>query len=212
VFPLLVIVVVGIIVLIGLAMSIMKKDPFYFLVVLVLGLSVAGIVSPWWTLQGSSSDIHTSSVLYLIPLDLVTTTKTSQFIGGELAFFPDIFVNVMTILPVLTTILCFLVLLSLVFKRFEKKKSLLFSLVCALFILICSLVLFSIAMSAFTDVGVGSFLGQGIIDVSVQVEGTATSVVCQWGPGFGFWLYGLSFVVLLSTLVLVLIKNKKSKK
>jgi hypothetical protein len=212
VFPLLVIVVMGIIVLIGLAMSIMKKDPFYFLVVLVLGLSVAGIVSPWWTLQGSSSDIHTSSVLYLIPLDLVTTTKTSQFIGGELAFFPDIFVNVMTILPVLTTILCFLVLLSLVFKRFEKKKSLLFSLVCALFILICSLVLFSIAMSAFTDVGVGSFLGQGIIDVSVQVEGTATSVVCQWGPGFGFWLYGLSFVVLLSTLVLVLIKNKKSKK
>ncbi len=212
VFPLLVIVVVGIIVLIGLAMSIMKKDPFYFLVVLVLGLSVAGIVSPWWTLQGSSSDVQTSSVLYLIPLDLVTTTKTSQFIGGELAFFPDIFVNVMTILPVLTTILCFLVLLSLVFKRFEKKKSLLFSLVCALFILICSLVLFSIAMSAFTDVGVGSFLGQGIIDVSVQVEGRATSVVCQWGPGFGFWLYGLSVVVLLSTLVLVLIKNKKSKK
>jgi hypothetical protein len=211
VFPLLVIVVVGIIVLIGLAMSIMKKDPFYFLVVLVLGLSVAGIVSPWWTLHGSSSDVQTSSVLYLVPLDLVTTTKTSQFIGGELAFFPDIFVNVMTILPVLTTICCFLVLLSLVFKRVEKKKSYLFCLACSFFILIFSLVLFYIAMSAFTDVGVGSFLGQGIIDVSVQAEGTATSVLCQWSPGIGFWLYGLAVLVLLSTLVLALIKNKNKR-
>jgi hypothetical protein len=211
VFPLLVIVVVGIIVMIGLAMSIMKKDPFYFLVVLVLGLSVAGIVSPWWTLQGSSSDVQTSSVLYLVPLDLVTTTKTSQFMGGELAFFPDIFVNVMTILPVLTTICCFLVLLNLVFKRVEKKKSYLFCLACSFFILICSLVLFYIAMSAFTDVGVGSFLGQGIIDVSVQAEGTATSVFCQWGPGIGFWLYGLAVLVLLSILVLTLIKNKNRK-
>jgi len=66
-------------------------------------------------------------------------------------------------------------------------------------------------MSAFTDVGVGSFLGQGIIDVSVQVEGTATSVFCQWRPGIGFWLYGLSVLVLLSTLVLALINNKNRK-
>jgi hypothetical protein len=211
VFPLLVIVVVGIIVLIGLAMSIMKKDPFYFLVVLVLGLSVAGIVSPWWTLQGSSSDMQTASVLYLVPLDLVTTTKTSQFIGGELAFFPDIFVTVMTAIPVLTAVCCCLVLLSLVFKGVDKKKSHLFCLACAFFILICSLVLFYVAMSTFTDIGVGSFLGQGIIDVSVQVTGMDTSVFCQWGPGIGFWLYGLSVVVLLSILVLVLIKNKKSK-
>jgi hypothetical protein len=209
VFPLLVLVVVGIIVMIGLAMSIMKKDPFYFLVVLVLGLSVAGIVSPWWTLQGSSSDAQTSSVLYLIPLDLVTTTKTSQFIGGELAFFPDLFVNVMTIFPVMTIMSCFLILLSLVFKRVDKKKWYLFSLVCTFFILIFSLVLYSITMSAFTKVGVGSFLGQGIIDISVQDEGMETSVFCEWGPGIGFWLYVLSVLILSSTLVYVIINNKK---
>jgi hypothetical protein len=212
VFPLLVLVVASIIILIGLAMSIMKKDPFYFLVVLVLGLSVAGIVSPWWTLQGSSSDVQTSSVLYLIPLNLVTTTKTSQFIGGELAFFPDLFVDVMSIFPVLITISCFLIFLSLIFKRVNKKKWHLFSLVFVLLIIICSLVFFSIAMSAFTEVGVGSFLGQGIIDVSVQGEGTATSVFCEWGPGIGFWLYGLSAFILLSTLVFVLINNKKRKR
>ena len=130
--------------------------------------------------------------LYLIPLDLVTTTKTSQFIGGELAFFPDLFVNVMTILPVLTTMSCFLILLSLVFKRVDKKKWYFFSLVCALFILICSLVLFSIAMSAFTKVGVGSFLGQGIIDVSVQVEGYGN--ICVLSVGARDWFLVVWFV------------------
>jgi hypothetical protein len=211
-FPLLVLIVAGVIVLIGLVMSIMTKDPFYFLVILVLGLCVAGIVSPWWALQGSSSEVQTSSVLYLIPLDLITTTKTSQFIGGEFAFFPDLFADVITILSVLIAMSCFLILLSLIFKRVDKKKWCFFSLICVLFILICSLVLFSIAMSAFTKVGVGSFLGQGIIDISVQNEGMGTSVFCQWSPGIGFWLYGLSVLILLSTLVYVFIYNKKRKR
>jgi len=212
VFPLLVLIVVGILVLISLAMSIMKKDPFYFLVVLILGLSVAGIVSPWWTLQGSSSDVQTSSVLYLIPLDLVTMTKTSQFIGGELAFFPTLFVNIMTILSILTAMGCFLILFSLVFKRVDKKKWILFSLVCAFFILICSLILFSLAMSAFTEVGVGSFLGNGTVDVSVQGQDSVIPVMCQWGPGIGFWLYLASVVVLACTLVLVVCKRRKEKR
>jgi uncharacterized membrane protein YiaA len=95
VFPLLVLVIAVVIVLIGLMMSIMKKNPFYFLVVLILGLSVAGIVSPWWTLQGSSSDVQTSSALYLIPLDLVTTTKNISILLAESwLFFPDLFVDV----------------------------------------------------------------------------------------------------------------------
>ena len=117
----------------------------------------------------------------------------------------------MTILPVLTTMSCFLILLSLIFKRVDKKKRHLFSLVCVLFILITSLALFFITMSAFTEVGVGGFFGQGIIDVSVQVEDEATSVFCEWGPGIGFWLYGLSVLILLSTLVYTLINNKNRK-
>jgi hypothetical protein len=212
VFPLLVLVLAGFIVLIGFVMSLMKKDPFYFLVIFVLGLCITSIVSPWWMLQGSSSDVQTSSVLYLIPLDLVTTTKTSQFIGGELAFFPDLFVDVMTILPVLAVMSCFLIFLSLVFKRSDKKKWHFFCLVCALFILMCSLIIFSFAMSAFTKVGVGSFSGQGIIDVSIQVEDVTTSIFCEWGPGIGFWLYALSVLILLSTLVFVVFNNKKRKR
>jgi len=212
VIPLLVLVVAGVIVIIGLVMSLMKKDPIYFLLVLVLGLCIAGIVSPWWALQGSSSDVQTSSVLYLIPLDLVTTTKTSQFIGGELAFFPDLFIDSMTILSVLAAVSCFLIFLCVVFKRVDKKKWYLFSLLCIFFILICSLILFFITMSAFTKVGVGNFIGKGTIDVSIQGEGITTSVFCEWGPGVSFWLYGLSVFIILSTLMYGLIDNKKRKR
>jgi hypothetical protein len=181
-------------------------------VILVLGLCVTGIVSSWWTLQGSASDIQTSSTLYLLPLDLVTMTKTSQFIGGELAFFPDLFVNILNIFSVLTTISYFFILLGLIFKRVDKKKWYLFSIVCVLFILICSLVLFSITMSTFTKVGVGSFIGQGIIDVSVQDDSTKTPVFCQWGPGIGYWLYILSVLILLFVLVYEFTNNKKRKR
>jgi hypothetical protein len=212
VFPLLVLVVVGIIVLISLVISIIKKNPFHLLVILVLGLSVVGIVSPWWVLQGSSSEVQTSSVLYLIPLDLVTTTKTSQFIGGELAFFPNLFVNIMTTLPILTIICCFLIFLSLVFKRVDKKKLHLFTLVCTFFILICSLVLFSLAMSTFTEVGVGSFFGNGTVDVSEQGQDGVIPVMCQWGPGIGFWLYLASVVVLGCSLVMFGYKIMKEKR
>jgi hypothetical protein len=212
VFPLLVLVLVGIIVLISLAISIIKKDPFHLLVIFVLGLSVVGIVSPWWVLQGSSSEVQTFSVLYLIPLDLVTTTKTSQFIGGELAFFPNLFVNIMTTLPILTIMGCFLIFLSLVFKRVDKKKLHLFTLVCTFFILICSLVLFSLAMSTFTEVGVGSFFGNGTVDVSEQGQGGVIPVMCQWGPGIGFWLYLASVVVLGCSLVMFGYKIMKEKR
>jgi phosphoglycerol transferase MdoB-like AlkP superfamily enzyme len=139
----------------------------------------------------------------------VTTTKTSQFIGGELAFFPDLFIDAMTILPVLTAISCILIFISLFFKRVDKKKWHFFSLICALFILIFSLILFSITMSEFTKAGVGSFSGKSLIDVSVQVEDMGTSVFCEWGPGSGFWLCSLSVIILFSTLVYVVIDNKK---
>jgi len=104
---------------------------------------------------------------------------------------------------------CILILISLFFKRVDKKKWHFFSLICAFFVLICSLSLFSITMSAFTKVGVGSFLGQGTIDVPVQVEDMRPSVFCEWGPGIGFWLYSLSVLILLSTLVYVALDNKK---
>jgi hypothetical protein len=210
-FPFLVIILACVLVIIAFAVSVIKKDPLFFLFLVAVGFLMVALVFPWWSLQGSSSSVETSSDLFLVPLDLVTTTKTSQVIAGELAFFPDLFINVMTVIPVFTVIIGFLVFLSLVLKRGNKKRWQILSLVSAMLLLLFVLGLYIFAMSAFTDVGVGSFIGQGTLDVSIQAEGSGVSVSCQWGPGFGFWLYGLSALVLLSALLLIFIKNKKRK-
>jgi len=101
---------------------------------------------------------------------------------------------------------------GLVVKRFIKKRWFMMLLGGVLVLLIGALVLFSLAMSAFTEVGVGSFLGNGTVDVSVQGKDSVVPVMCQWGPGIGFWLYLLSLMVLICTLVLVVYKMRNEKR
>ncbi|DAC73212.1 MAG TPA: carboxypeptidase regulatory-like domain-containing protein [Thermoplasmata archaeon] len=211
IFPLIFIVVSGIMVLIGLVLSVRKKDPLYFLLVLAVSILIVALIFPWWSLQGSSSDIETSSTLFLFPLDLISRTTTSQVIAGELTFFPQIFTTVMTLIPAFTVIIGLLAIPTVLLNRLNKKQWQSFLLIAMLILLFCSLVLFVYAMSAFTEVGVGSFIGQGTIDVSVQGEDAGVPVLCQWGPGFGFWLYVISGLVLITTVSLYLYQNKKKR-
>jgi uncharacterized membrane protein YhaH (DUF805 family) len=212
VFPLLIIVVACVVVMIAFIASMVKKEPLYVLLFLIVCLSSVALVFPWWAVTGSSSGVETSSTLYVAPLELVTTTKTSQVIAGELAFFPDIFMNVMTLLLALVVLECFLVLISLVLKRIHKKRWYFVTLLSALIIMVGSLILFYVAMSTFTEVGVGSFVGKGNIDVSIPGEELSVSVLSQWGPGNGFFIYVVSTLILSSFLLVTLYKNKKKKK
>jgi hypothetical protein len=209
VFPLIIIALACLLILIGVALGIMKNDLLYFLLVLAVGILVSALILPWWSLQGSSSDIETSSTLYLIPLNLITTTTTSQTIVGERAFFPDIFITAMMLIPVIAAIICLLTFTFLVLNRRNKKRWQTFLLVGALILLLGSLALFVGVMSAFTEVGVGSLIGQGTIDTVVQGEKMVKPVLCQWGPGLGFWLYVLSGLTLTSTLVVTMVQKRK---
>jgi asparagine N-glycosylation enzyme membrane subunit Stt3 len=185
----------------------------YFLLLFTIGLLIMALFVPWWSLQGSSSNIETSSTFYLIPLNLVSITTTPQVIVGELSFFPEIFITIMMIIPILTIIVSLLAVSVLVVKKIQKKQwqSLLF--VGALALLLISLVLFIGAMSAFAEVGVGSFIGNGTLDISIQGTEEFAPVLCQWGPGVGFWLYMTSGVLLLVSLIIQLyLKKKKNTK
>jgi hypothetical protein len=208
-FPLIIIITMLILVLIALAGSIVKKEPMYFLTILTIGLIVVALIFPWWILSGSSSEIQTSSTMFLSPLELVTTTKTSQVIAGELSYFPDLFITVMFLIPALTALGCFLILISLVSNRINKKRVSILLLISALFLFIGSLVMFSVAMSTFAEVGVGSFLGEGTLTFSIPGDETVSPVFCHWGPGSGFYMYGLSIAILFSTLLITLKKRKQ---
>jgi hypothetical protein len=182
-----------------------------FLLFLIMSILIIAILFPWWSLQGSSLDVKTTSTLYLVPLELVSTTTTSQVIAGELAFFPEMFVSVMMAIPILTGIIIFLVISTLMLNRMNKKQWQNILLIGALILLLCSLALFISAMSAFTEVGVGSLIGQGTLDVSIQGEDVIVPVLCQWEPGVGFWLYVLSSLILISTLIVMVYQKKKKR-
>jgi len=55
---------------------------------------------------------------------------------------------------------------------------------------------------------VGSLIGQGTIDISIQGEEGTSPLLCHWGPALGFWLYGTA-TILLVTLYLFQYKKKK---
>jgi hypothetical protein len=211
IFPLVVIVLVCVMVLIGAAFGILKKEPLYFLLVLVVGVLVIALLFPWWSLSGSSSDIQTSSTLYLMPLDLVSTTTTSQVIAGELAFLPDIFATVMMLIPILIVVVSLLIISILVLHWVNKKQWQGLMMIGTLVLLLCTLVVFIGAMSAFAEVGVGSFTGQGTLDISIQGEDSVVPVLCFWGPGIGFWLYVISGLILVSTFIIRLYQKKKKR-
>jgi hypothetical protein len=199
------------IVVVGFFFSIMKKEPLTFLLFLMMSILILAIFFPWWSLQGSSLDVQTTSTLYLVPLELVSTTITSQVIAGELAFFPEMFISVMMVIPILTGIIIFLAISTLIFNRMNKKQWQSILLIGTLILLLCSLVLFIGAMSAFTEVGVGGLIGQGTLDVTIQGQDVIVPMLCQWGPGIGFWLYVLSSLILISTLIVIVYQKKEKR-
>jgi len=65
-------------------------------------------------------------------------------------------------------------------------------------------------MSAFAEAGVGSFMGSGTIDVSIQGQEKLVPIECQWGPGVGFWVYlGSCMIGIVSLIILWYQKKKK---
>lgn len=207
--PLVGLILAGAVLTVGLLLSIRKKDLMKFLLLLTISLLVIALVFPWWSLQGSTSDIETSSTLYLIPLNLVSLTTTSQDIVGEISYLPDIFPTIMMMIPILTGIASLLIVAEIVFKKAQKKSWQLLFFIAALVLLYGSLIVFTGAMSAFTEVGVGSLIGNGTLNIAIQGQENLTSVQCDWGPGTGFWIYIISDIILTGTLIISWYQKKK---
>ena len=78
--------------------------------------------------------------------------------------------------------------------------------------LLLALIIFYYAFSQLTQVGVGSFMGSGMLDVSIPGEVVQINIPCSWGPGIGFYLLITSFVLLLLTLFIKRIEVRFSHK
>jgi len=207
--PLLVIVSAVVFALIGLIITYIKKDILYFLKILAVSLVLIAVVSPWWMLQGSTTSVETSTTMYLTPLELITTTTTADVVSGELAFLPELFIDVVSLIPLFSALACLFILSSMFF-RTRKVKLYFLLLFFSIFMFTSSILIFSIGMNELAEAGIGSFIGDGNLDVSIPGEEAAVAILCSWGPSIGFYVYVLSIIII--TLIIVYNVKKIAKK
>jgi len=182
-----------------------KKNLKISLRIIAISLILIAIASPWWVLTGDDGVTSTTTQTLLFPSNIVSTTSSNDYMGGEISVIPDELVMLLSLVSLILIITCFFIAINaLVSSRF-RKISIVLSIICIV-LMILSIVLFYYGFSQLTNVGVGSFLGGGDLDISIP-ESQDKVISCSWGAGLGFYL------AIIATLFLVIItlKNKLKK-
>jgi hypothetical protein len=162
-------------------------------------------------LSGEENTISTTTNTFVVPPQIITLTTSPDSIGGEISAVPEEVTMVLGVLSLLVAVTCFILFLSfLTMKRLRKTTMILsfFSIV----ILFLSVVIFFYVFSQLTQVGVGSFMGNGNLDVTILGKAEQTTISCSWGPGIGFYLLIPSLILLILTLFIKRIEKKFIRK
>jgi hypothetical protein len=188
-----------------------KKNLYAGLKLLAIGLLVIALVSPWWVLSGEKGGVSTLTKTLLVPPRIVTITESSIAIGGEISSVPEQVTMVLGLLSVLVAVACLFIFFSVSTKMKLRKTTIMLSIL-SIVVLIITLIIFYYAFSQLTGVGVGSFIGSGNLDVTIPGEAQATVLPCGWGPGLGFYLLIIAFILLILTSFSKKIEERISRK
>ena len=90
-----------------------------------------------------------------------------------------------------------LIIASIILKNYSKNRMAFVIFILAIILLIGSFGAFSYAMSELANQTVGSFFGDGNIDVIISGEEMYETISCSWGPSIGFYLLMCSIGVLI---------------
>jgi hypothetical protein len=156
---------------------------------------IIGLVSPWWVLTGENGRTQTSTKTLLYPPKIITLSRSSDVIGGDISQVPSEVTMVLSLILIFALLTCFTIFITLFsIHRFRKTTKILAML--SIVLLVFALIVFSFTMSQIAEVGVGSFIGNGEIDT--VLPGTAENKILSstWGPGIGFYLGLLSLILL----------------
>ena len=178
---------------------------------ITISLLIIALVSPWWALNGGTDSVSTTTNTMVIPPKLITLTKSSNATGGEISAVPAEVTMVLGLLSMLVGAACLLIFFSVLTERRLRKTTLVLS-VLSIVVILLALIVFYYAFSQLTQVGVGSFMGSGTLDVTIPGYSIQTAIPCAWGPGIGFYLLIVSFVLLLLTFFMKRIKARFSRK
>ncbi len=186
----------------------LKRDIKIIFTFLPIALIFISILFPWWSIQGSSNQISSITSMYLYPMNLITLVSSSDYTAGELAYIPDLFMQVVNIFLIITISACILISFSYYFEIIKiKKRNILFLLI-GFIIFVISISLFIFALNELATITVGSIIGAGDIKSSLIQNGFDNTINSNWGLGFGFYIYLISLLLIILYIVYVIKFNK----
>jgi hypothetical protein len=209
ILPYIVIIIIVISLIFIAVYSYKKRLPLFFLKILAISLAIIALITPWWELSNCNSDslVSTSTDLYIMPTEMITLTSNVNVTAGDIQPLNKDFTSVTDHLPTLIIIGILLFIGSIILDRFKKKKLSFLVIIATAAILFASTMVFIIAMSEFTSVGVGSVLGNGKIEVDIPGENIIEKIHCSWGFTLGFYLIFASLIISAILFLLNLRKN-----
>jgi hypothetical protein len=194
------------------AVSIYKKDKKYFLTLLAISLFLISIFMPWWEINGSANQLKTSTKLYFIPNNMITITTTENAIAGEPSYLPDEFKLAITMIIILTIAGCVLLALNQFFMNNGKKRLHKILKIFTMLLFIGSISVFVVAQNEVCRVSIGSIIGQGQLEIGVPGESKINSVLSNWGPSIGFYIYLAAIIVLIVPFLIYFFKKDSEGK
>ena len=162
---------------------------------ILIALLIIALISPWWVLNGDDGTTSTITQTLLYPPRIVTLSSSKEVLGGDVSQVPAEVTMVLSLLSILLAISSLLIFLTIFTKDKLRKTTIIFSIL-SIILLIFSISIFFYAMGQITEVGVGSFMGSGDIDTSLPGISENEILPSTWGPGIGFYLGILVFVVI----------------
>ena len=187
-----------------------KKQRLLGVHLLIILLIAASLFQPWWQLTGDNGSVSTFTNTLLYPANIVTVTTSPGAIGGEISAVPEEFTMVLEMIFFILIISSIVILASVLIKKRFPKISLIVTILSVVFLLL-SIILFYVAMSEVTKVGVGGFFGSGELPISLPGESEQVTLNCSWGAGIGMYYTLLAFIGMLSIPLLPFIKKIKAK-
>jgi len=187
-----------------------KKKIYTGMKVLVIALLIIAIVQPWWVLNGDKGAISTESKTLLVPPKIVTLTRASDAIGGEISQVPEQVTMVLNLLSMILVVTCLIIFVT-IFTRNRLRKTTAGLSILSIILLIATFSIFFYAMSQITKISVGGFIGSGNIETTIPGVAESEFLPCSWGPGVGFYLAIIAVACLIIPYIINKIKTRINK-
>jgi len=193
---------VGIIVVLAIKKLIPLTTLLKFMAVSFL---IIALIQPWWGLYGSSTQpiVERNTLMFLNPQVMIESISYDSRTNYNIAEMPELFVDFLGIILIVTYLICLLLVLSFISKRFDKKHYSLILNFLALILIIGILFTFYFGTSKVTEASIGNVIGEGLLNLELE---ETVLIHSYWGFASGFYLIIISGILVIFT-IFIEIKN-----